>query len=68
VVLEETTFEAAFAELQHIVRELESGELALDETMALYERGQNLARRCQECLDQAELRIAQLASNAAESE
>jgi exodeoxyribonuclease VII small subunit len=62
------TFEAAFAELEHIVRELESGELTLEGTMALYERGQTLARRCQERLDQAELRITQLASNVPESQ
>jgi exodeoxyribonuclease VII small subunit len=58
------TFETAFIELEQIVQQLESGELALEETIALYERGQALARYCQERLDQAELRVVQLADEA----
>ena len=54
------TFEATFAELERIVQQLESGELNLEDTISLFERGQLLAGRCQERLDQAALRITQL--------
>jgi exodeoxyribonuclease VII small subunit len=54
------SFEAAFAELEAVVQQLEEGELSLEESIALYERGQMLARLCQEHLDQAELRVDQL--------
>jgi len=56
----ETSFEAAFAELEAVVQRLEEGELSLEESISLYERGQALARLCQERLDQAELRVEQL--------
>jgi exodeoxyribonuclease VII small subunit len=59
--MQEMSFESTFAELEQIVRQLEEGDLTLEETISLYERGQALARRCQEQLDQAELRIAQIA-------
>lgn len=57
------TFEAAFAELSQIVQQLDAGELTLEDTLALYERGQSLARYCQEELDRAELRVTQLSSS-----
>ena len=56
----EISFEAAFSELEAVVQRLEEGELSLEESIALYERGQLLARLCQERLDQAELRVEQL--------
>jgi exodeoxyribonuclease VII small subunit len=56
----ELTFEQAYAQLEEIVARLESGDLTLDESVALYERGQKLARRCGELLDSAELRVQQL--------
>lgn len=58
--LEELTFEQAFAELETIVSALESGDHPLEEALALYERGQNLARHCAGLLDRAELRVQQL--------
>lgn len=54
------TFEQAFEELETIVGKLEAGELTLEESVALYERGQTLARLCGDLLDNAELRIQQL--------
>jgi len=54
------TFEAARAELEEVVRQLEEGDLSLTEAISLYERGQLLARYCQAQLDQAELRITRL--------
>jgi exodeoxyribonuclease VII small subunit len=56
----ELTFEQAYAQLEEIVTRLESGDLSLDESVALYERGQQLARRCGELLDSAELRVQQI--------
>ena len=58
--MSEIKFEAAFAELEGIVQQLDAGELSLEETISLFERGQMLARCCQDRLDQAELRITQL--------
>lgn len=57
------TFEQAYAQLEEIVTRLESGELTLEESVALYEQGQKLARLCGEKLDSAELRVQQLASD-----
>lgn len=50
-------FEAAIAELEGIVRQLEDGELALDASLTLYERGVQLARFCHARLEDAERRI-----------
>lgn len=57
---EELTFEEAFTELEETVRRLEAGGLTLEESLALYERGQALAARCNALLDQAELKVRQL--------
>jgi exodeoxyribonuclease VII small subunit len=58
--VEELTFEEAFTELEETVRKLEAGGLTLEESLALYERGQALAARCNAQLDAAQLRIVQL--------
>ena len=57
----EISFEQALAELEQIVGQLEAGQLALDEALALFERGQLLTARCGTLLDSAELRIQTLA-------
>jgi exodeoxyribonuclease VII small subunit len=57
---EEMTFEQALEELQDVVAGLESGELALEDSLRLFERGQALADRCSQLLEQAELRLRQL--------
>lgn len=59
-LVEELTFEQAFAELEETVGKLESGGLALEESLALFERGQALAAYCGKQLDEAELKIKQL--------
>ena len=64
---EEISFEQALAELEEIVRKLEGGTLALEDTMALYQRGRNLATRCQHLLDEVELRVQQLVPDEGES-
>jgi exodeoxyribonuclease VII small subunit len=50
-------FEAAIAELESIVRKLEEGDLSLEESLALYERGVQLSRFCHARLEDAERRI-----------
>jgi exodeoxyribonuclease VII small subunit len=57
---ESLTFEQAFNELEETVRKLEAGGLTLEESLALFERGQALAARCNVQLDEAELKIRQL--------
>lgn len=54
------TFENVYRELEETVRLLDAGGQTLDESIALYEKGMRLARRCQELLDAAELRIVTL--------
>jgi exodeoxyribonuclease VII small subunit len=60
-VPKEPTFEQAFEELSEMVARLEAGDLPLEEALGLYERGQELAARCAEMLDKAELRLKTLA-------
>ena len=50
-------FEAAIAELESIVKKLEEGELPLEQSLALYERGVQLSRFCHSRLEEAERRI-----------
>ena len=54
------SFESVYKRLEETVRRLEEGGLTLDESIALYEEGMDLARRCQGLLDQAELRVTNL--------
>ena len=54
------SFEQAMEELDQLVRRMESGELALDESIAAYRRGAELARYCQGRLADAEQEIKQL--------
>jgi len=58
--LEALTFDEAFAELEATVRQLENTDLSLEDSMALYEHGMRLAKRCGDALDAAELRVQQL--------
>jgi exodeoxyribonuclease VII small subunit len=50
-------FESAIAELETIVKQLEDGDLALDKSLALFERGVGLSRYCHEQLGAAQRRI-----------
>ena len=50
-------FEAAIGELETIVKKLEEGDLALEKSLELYERGVQLSRFCHSRLEQAERRI-----------
>jgi exodeoxyribonuclease VII small subunit len=50
-------FEAAIAELESIVKKLEEGDLPLEQSLVLYERGVQLSRFCHQKLEEAERRI-----------
>lgn len=50
-------FESAIAELESIVKTLEEGDLPLEKSLALYERGVHLSRYCHQRLEEAERRI-----------
>ena len=52
-----STYEAAREELVDVVRRLESGGATLEESLALWERGEALAPRCQQWLDGARERL-----------
>jgi len=58
--IEALTFEQAFAQLEQVVARLEDGDLPLDDALSLYARGQALAMRCAQLLEQAELRVRQV--------
>ncbi len=60
---EELTFEQALQELETIVAKLEAGELTLEDSLALFERGQTLATQCNVQLDDASLRVEQLTTD-----
>ena len=54
---EELSYEAARAELEDVVRRLEAGGLALEESLALWERGETLAAVCEQWLAGARARL-----------
>jgi exodeoxyribonuclease VII small subunit len=56
----ETPFEAALAELEQIVDQLEKGAVSLDDSIKLYERGEALKTHCDELLKNAEMRIEKI--------
>ncbi len=58
--IEGLSFEQAFKELEESIRQLENGDLPLEETLMLFERGQALAAYCNKLLDAAELKIEQI--------
>lgn len=62
------SFEDALSALESVVRQLEGGEVPLDESITLYERGEALRRHCQARLDAAEARIEKIVAPQAKSE
>lgn len=57
------SFELALQELEETVLRLERGELTLEESLALFERGQQLAARCNAELESAALKVEQLTAD-----
>lgn len=51
------SFEHALDELESLVQRMETGDLALEDSLAAYERGIALYRQCRGALDQADLRV-----------
>ncbi len=62
--LAELSFEDALRALEDVVRRLESGDVPLDESIALYERGEELRKACQSRLDAAQERIEKIVAGA----
>lgn len=58
------SFEDALRALEEIVRKLEAGEVPLDQSISLYERGAALRQHCQARLDAAQLKIEQIIAGA----
>jgi len=58
--LQKLSFEEALQELEQIVLQLEAGDLSLESSLALFERGQQLTTYCNSLLDKARLRVEQL--------
>lgn len=63
--IQSLTYEKAFAELEEIVYGLETNEKTLEEAIAIFERGQALAKYCAGLLDQAELKVQTLGAQTA---
>ena len=64
VDVKKLTFERAMEELESIVNRLEGGKVPLEESVAIYERGESLKRRCEELLRQAEARVDKITTDA----
>ena len=60
----EKSFETSLAELEDIVTKLEDGDLPLEDSLGLFEKGIKLSRECRERLSKAERRIEVLMKNA----
>lgn len=59
---EDVDFEAAMLELEQLVRQMENGDLSLDESLKAFERGVRLTRQCQKSLAEAELKVKMLSA------
>jgi exodeoxyribonuclease VII small subunit len=64
VDVKKLSFERAIEELETIVKRLEDGKVPLEESVAIYERGEALKRRCEELLRQAEARVEKITTDA----
>ena len=62
--IEKLRFEEALAELETVVDRLESGEVALEQSISLYERGEALRKHCEARLKSAELRVEKIVGGA----
>ena len=66
--MKEIKFEEAIKKLEDISKELESGELGLDESVSKFEEGMNLSKVCTKMLNEAEKKINILINNDGEIE
>ena len=58
------TFEASMARLEQIVRAMERGDVALEESLKLFQEGTELVRSCAKLLDEAQLQIQKVMAGA----
>jgi exodeoxyribonuclease VII small subunit len=56
------SFEEAIGRLEEIVRQLEKGDVPLEDSIRLYEEGMKLGKMCRKILDEADLRVRQLSA------
>ena len=56
--ISEMTFEQAMSELERIVTQLERGDVSLEDSISLYEKGAELKKRCETKLKEAEQKVA----------
>jgi len=63
VSIENLSFEAALGELETIVRSLESGQAALEDSISAYERGTSLKKHCEKKLAEARSKIEKISIN-----
>ncbi len=54
------TFEQSMARLEQIVRSMERGDVALEESLKLFQEGTGLVRRCQKLLEDAQLQVKKI--------
>ena len=54
------TFEESMARLEQIVRAMERGDVALEESLKLFQEGTELVRNCQKLLDEAQLQVKKI--------
>lgn len=59
----EKSFEKSISELEEIVLQLEGGNVTLDESLSLFEKGIKLSKSCQKMLDEAEKKVSVLMTN-----
>lgn len=62
--VEEMSFEEAMAELERVVNQLERGDVPLEDSITLYERGAALKKRCETKLKDAEEKVAAITLDA----
>lgn len=66
--LESLSFDEILDRLEEVVQQLETDQLSLDESIETFERGVRLAARCQQLLENAELRISRITNQLGETE
>lgn len=62
--LTKLSFEEALAQLEQVVRQLENGELSLDQSLAAFQKGSELSKFCRQKLNEVERTISKLVTTA----
>lgn len=64
IPVDEMSFEQAMKELDSVVQQLERGDVALEDSISLYDRGAKLKKRCETLLKNAEEKVAAITTDA----